>query len=71
MICFVHWWNSRFAVSRITSQLSALRLTNQSGSLYSMAAKNYAIYKAFFLAYVIALYLVLVEERAIVACCFD
>lgn len=51
--------------------LLALRLTSWLGSLYFKAAENWAIYKAFFLASVMAIYSALVKKRAMVGCYFD
>lgn len=55
----------------MTLWLSAFKLTSWLGSLYPRMAKNWAIYKAFFLAFIVAIYSVSVEKRVTVACYFD
>lgn len=55
----------------MASLLLALKVTGLSGSLYLRVAKNWAIHKAFFLAFVVAIYLALVKERVTIICCFD
>ena len=58
-------------MSKMALLLSTLRLTGWFSSLHFQAAKNRAIYKAFFLAFVMAIYSALVQKRATVTYCFD
>lgn len=51
--------------------LSAFRLISWLGNLYSNIAKNYAIHKTFFSAFIITIYSILIEKRIIIAFYFD
>ncbi len=70
-ICLVKWWNSKFVVNRIAPILSVLRLTCWPGCLYPRATKNKLIYIAFFLVFAVAIYSPSIENKPIVALCFD
>lgn len=58
-------------MSKIALLLLAFRMTSWPGSLYFRMARNWAIYKAFFVAFVVNISLTLVEKRVVIACCYD